>query len=80
MLTNLRMDPFERAEHENAMGYQRWYMEHMFLIAPAGAYVGQLAAELQGVPAAPEAGQLQPRSRHGSGDCGQQAVTTAPRP
>ncbi len=41
MLTNLRMDPFERAEHENAMGYQQWYMERMFLIAPAGAYVGQ---------------------------------------
>ena len=41
LLTNLRMDPFERAEDENAMGYQRWYMEHMFLIAPAGAYVGQ---------------------------------------
>ena len=35
------MDPFERAEEENAMGYQRWYMEHMFVIAPAGAYVGQ---------------------------------------
>ena len=35
------MDPFERAEHENAMGYQRWYMERMFMIAPAGAYVGQ---------------------------------------
>ncbi len=41
LLTNLRMDPFERAEHENAMGYQRWYMDRMFLIAPAGAYVGQ---------------------------------------
>jgi arylsulfatase len=40
-LTNLRMDPFERAEEENAMGYQRWYMERMFLIAPAGAYVAQ---------------------------------------
>jgi hypothetical protein len=35
------MDPFERAEEENAMGYQRWYMERMFAIAPAGAYVGQ---------------------------------------
>jgi arylsulfatase A-like enzyme len=41
LLTNLRMDPFERAEYENAMGYQRWYMDRMFLIAPAGAYVGQ---------------------------------------
>ncbi len=39
-LTNLRMDPFERAEHENAVGYQRWYLERMFAIAPAGAYVG----------------------------------------
>jgi arylsulfatase len=40
-LANLRMDPFERAEEENAMGYQRWYLDHMFAIAPAGAYVGQ---------------------------------------
>ena len=40
-LTNLRMDPFERAEHENAMGYQRWFMDRMFAIAPAGAYIGQ---------------------------------------
>jgi arylsulfatase len=40
-LANLRMDPFERAEQEHAMGYQRWYFEHMFVIAPAGAYVGQ---------------------------------------
>ena len=41
MLTNLRMDPFERAEQENAMGFQRWYMDRMFVIAPAGAFVGQ---------------------------------------
>ena len=41
LLTNLRMDPFERAEEENAMGYQRWWVERMFAMAPAGAYVGQ---------------------------------------
>jgi arylsulfatase len=41
VLANLRMDPFERARAEDAMGYQRWYMERMFLIAPAAAYVGQ---------------------------------------
>jgi len=41
LLTNLRMDPFERAEEENAMGYQRWYIEHMYAFAPAAAYVGQ---------------------------------------
>jgi len=41
ILTNLRMDPFERARHEEAMGYQRWYVDHMFAIAPAAAYVGR---------------------------------------
>jgi arylsulfatase A-like enzyme len=41
LLTNLRMDPFERAEEENAMGYQRWYLDRMFAIAPAAGYVGQ---------------------------------------
>jgi arylsulfatase A-like enzyme len=40
-LVNLRMDPFERAQQENAMGYTRWFMERMFAIAPAGAYVAQ---------------------------------------
>jgi arylsulfatase len=40
VLTNLRMDPFERADEENAMGYQRWYIEHMYAFAPAAAYVG----------------------------------------
>jgi arylsulfatase A-like enzyme len=40
MLANLRMDPFEIA-HEIGMDYDRWFLEHMFMIAPAGAYVGQ---------------------------------------
>jgi arylsulfatase A-like enzyme len=40
-LANLRMDPFERAEHENAMGFQRWYLERMFVMAPAAMFVGQ---------------------------------------
>jgi len=40
IVTNLRMDPFELA-HDIGMDYQRWYLEHMFVIAPAGAYVGQ---------------------------------------
>ena len=49
-LTNLRMDPFERAEEENAMGFQRWYLERMFAIAPAGAYVGQWIQSLREFP------------------------------
>jgi len=40
MLTNLRMDPFELA-HEIGMDYDRWFAEHMFMVAPAAAYVGQ---------------------------------------
>jgi arylsulfatase len=40
MVANLRMDPFERAEHE-AIGYERWWVDHMFVIAPSAAYVGQ---------------------------------------
>ena len=50
LITNLRMDPFERAEDENAMGYQRWYMDRMFLIAPAGAYVGQWLQSFRDFP------------------------------
>jgi arylsulfatase len=49
-LTNLRMDPFERAEHENAMGYQRWYLDRMFAIAPAGAYVGRWLQSFRDFP------------------------------
>jgi arylsulfatase len=40
MLTNLRMDPFELAQ-DIGMDYDRWFIEHMFMIAPAGAYVAQ---------------------------------------
>jgi arylsulfatase A-like enzyme len=40
LLTNLRMDPFELAQ-DIGMDYERWFAEHMFLIAPAAGYVGQ---------------------------------------
>ncbi len=49
-LTNLRMDPFERAREENAMGFQRWYLEHMFAIAPATAFVGNWLQSFQDFP------------------------------
>ena len=66
MLTNLRMDPFELAQ-DIGMDYTRWFLEHMFMIAPAAARRRPVAAELPRVPAAAEAGQLQSRSRDGSG-------------
>jgi len=40
MLANLRMDPFERAWDES-IGYDKWWVDHMFIFAPAGAYIGQ---------------------------------------
>jgi len=40
MLANLRMDPFEIAWDES-IGYDRWWVDHMFVFAPAGAYVGK---------------------------------------
>jgi arylsulfatase A-like enzyme len=40
MLTNLRADPLERANDES-INYQMWAAERMFMLAPAGAYVGQ---------------------------------------
>jgi arylsulfatase A-like enzyme len=40
ILTNLRMDPFELAQ-EIAMDYGRWFIEHMFLLAPAAAFVAR---------------------------------------
>ena len=46
---NLRTDPFERAEHE-AGGYDRWYVEHVFLLAPAVSIVGRHIATFQQFP------------------------------
>jgi arylsulfatase A-like enzyme len=40
LLTDLRADPFELA-HEIGMDYDRWFVEHMFVFAPASAFVGQ---------------------------------------
>ena len=57
LITNLRMDPFERAEEENAMGYQRWYLDRMYLIAPAAAYVSQWLQSFK---------QFPPRQKPGS--------------
>ena len=40
IITNLRMDPYERAKDEG-FGYTQWMAERMFTIAPAATYVGQ---------------------------------------
>ena len=40
MLANLRMDPFERAWDES-IGYPEWWVDHMFMFAPAAAIIGE---------------------------------------
>jgi arylsulfatase A-like enzyme len=40
LLTDLRADPFEIAQ-DIGMDYGRWFVEHMFLFAPAAGFVGE---------------------------------------
>jgi arylsulfatase len=70
-LVNLRMDPFELAQ-DIGMDYQRWYLEHMFMIAPAGAYVGQWLQSFREFP---------PRQKPGSFNLDRvmEAVTAQPQ-
>jgi arylsulfatase len=49
IVTNLRMDPFELAQ-EIAMDYGRWFVEHMFVFAPAGAFVGRWLQSFRDYP------------------------------
>jgi arylsulfatase len=48
-LFDLRADPFERADHET-FGYDRWRLEHVYLLMPAQAFVGQFLATLRDYP------------------------------
>jgi arylsulfatase A-like enzyme len=49
MITNLRMDPFEKAEEES-IGYSKWWVEHMFMIAPAAAFAGDWIQSFRDFP------------------------------
>jgi arylsulfatase len=46
---NLRMDPFERMDHEGA-GYNKWMGEHFFLALPAMIKVAQFKATFKEFP------------------------------
>ena len=48
-LFNIRSDPFETADHEG-MDYNRWRLEHVFLLVPAQQYVGQFLATFKEYP------------------------------
>jgi arylsulfatase len=49
LLFSLRADPFERADHE-AGGYDRWFIDHVFVMVPAQAYVAQHVATYKEFP------------------------------
>lgn len=48
-LFNLRSDPFETADHEG-MDYERWRVEHLFVVVPAQAYVAKFLETFKEYP------------------------------
>jgi arylsulfatase len=56
-LFNLRSDPFETADHEG-MDYERWRVEHLFLLVPAQQYVGQFLATFKDFPPSQKPGSF----------------------
>ena len=49
LLFSLRADLFERADHESG-GYDRWYIDHVFVMLPAQAFVAQHLATYKEFP------------------------------
>ena len=48
-LFNLRSDPFETADHEG-MDYERWRVEHLFVMVPAQEYVAKFLETFKEFP------------------------------
>ena len=48
-LFNLRMDPFERMDHESGQ-YAKWWTERMFLFAPSAVKVGEFMKTFEEYP------------------------------
>ena len=56
-LLNLRSDPFETADHEG-MDYDRWRVEHAFVLVPAQDYVGAFLATFKEFPPSQKPGSF----------------------
>jgi arylsulfatase len=54
---NIRSDPFETADHESAT-YNRWWMEHIFLLVPAQEFVGRFLATFKDYPPSQKPGSF----------------------
>jgi arylsulfatase len=48
-LFNLRRDPFERADHDSDF-YTQFFIDHMFVMVPAQAFVAQFLQTFQEFP------------------------------
>jgi len=47
---NLRSDPFERASEDATMFYDKWKADHVFLLVPAQAIVGEFLKTFKEFP------------------------------
>jgi len=56
-LFNLRSDPFETADHEG-MDYERWRVEHLFVMVPAQEYVGKFLGTFKEYPPSQKPGSF----------------------
>jgi arylsulfatase A-like enzyme len=56
-LFNLRSDPFETADHEG-MDYERWRIEHLFMLVPAQQYVSSFLATFRDYPPSQKPGSF----------------------
>ena len=56
---NLRMDPYERMDHDGA-GYAQWWAEHMFAFAPVIAKIGEFKATFKEFPQRQKPGSFVP--------------------
>ena len=56
---NLRMDPLERMDHDGA-GYNKWFAEHLFLMAPAMLEVAKFKATFKDFPQRQKPGSFVP--------------------
>jgi arylsulfatase len=71
MIANLRSDPFERAEYEG-MDYNHWFVDHIYMLAPAGFYVAQWLQSFREFP---------PRQKPGTFNLDRvmESITSAPK-
>ncbi len=65
---NLRSDPFERASEDASLFYGKWKADRAFLLVPGAGDRRGVPQDVQGLPAAAAAGQLQhrPGAREGA--------------